>query len=164
MTPEQRHRCMAAVKGRDTKPEMLVRKFLFSKGLRYRVNNRRLPGSPDIVLKKYKTAIFIDGCFWHGHDGCRYYRQFKTNTHYWRPKKTMNNAPAYAPGADPRPPGWRAIPPWEREIRPHPCRAATLDRLYLQITGTPPSSTYPAIPSELPLAAESTPAYGPEKQ
>lgn len=57
MTPEQRHRCMAAVKGRDTKPEMLVRKFLFSKGLRYRVNNRRLPGSPDIVLKKYKTAI-----------------------------------------------------------------------------------------------------------
>lgn len=92
MTPEQRHRCMAAVKGRDTKPEMLVRKFLFSKGLRYRVNNRRLPGSPDIVLKKYKTAIFIDGCFWHGHDGCRYYRLPKTNTDYWRHKIAMNIA------------------------------------------------------------------------
>ena len=164
MTPEQRHRCMAAVKGRDTKPEMLVRKFLFSKGLRYRVNNRRLPGSPDIVLKKYKTAIFIDGCFWHGHDGCRYYRLPKTNTDYWRHKIAMNIARDYAAGVDLRLAGWRVIRIWECEIRPKALRAATLDRLYLQITGTPPSSTYPANPTELPLAAEYTPAYRPEKQ
>ena len=72
MTPEQRSRCMAAIKGKDTKPEMIVRKYLFSRGLRYRVNNRKLPGSPDIVLKKYKTVVFSDGCFWHGHEGCKY--------------------------------------------------------------------------------------------
>ena len=66
---------MAAIKCKDTKPEILVRKFLFSKGLRYRLNNRKLPGSPDIVLKKYKTVIFVDGCFWHGHKGCKYFTQ-----------------------------------------------------------------------------------------
>lgn len=63
MTPEQRSRCMAAIKGKDTKPEMIVRKYLFSRGMRYRVNNRKLPGSPDIVLKKYKTVVFIDGYY-----------------------------------------------------------------------------------------------------
>ena len=82
MTPEQRSRCMAAISGKDTKPEMVVRRFLFSKGLRYRVNNRKLSGSPDIVLKKYKTIIFIDGCFWHGHEGCKYYRLPKTNVDF----------------------------------------------------------------------------------
>ena len=63
MTPKQRSRCMVAIKGKDTKPEMIVRKYLFYRGLRYGVNNRKLPGSPDIVLKKYKTVAFIDGCF-----------------------------------------------------------------------------------------------------
>ena len=67
MTPEQRHRCMSAIKGKDTKPEIMVRKYLFSRGLRYRVNDKKLPGSPDIVMKKYGVAIFIYGCFWHGH-------------------------------------------------------------------------------------------------
>ena len=70
MTPEQRSRCMAAVKSKDTKPELMVRKFLFARGLRYRLNNRKLPGSPDIVLRKYRTVVFVDGCFWHGHDQC----------------------------------------------------------------------------------------------
>lgn len=83
MTPNQRSRCMVAIKGKDTKPEILVRKFLFSKGLRYRLNNRKLPGSPDIVLKKYKTVIFLDGCFWHGHEGCKYFRLPKSNTPFW---------------------------------------------------------------------------------
>ena len=101
MTPEQRSRCMAAVKGKDTKPEMIVRKYLFSRGLRYRVNNRKLPGSPDIVLKKYKTVVFIDGCFWHGHEGCKYYRLPKTNVNFWRHKIAMNIARDYANGVDP---------------------------------------------------------------
>lgn len=90
MTPNQRSRCMAAIKGKDTKPEILVRKFLFSKGLRYRLNNRKLPGSPDIVLKKYKTVIFVDGCFWHGHEGCKYFRLPKSNTSFWETKITQN--------------------------------------------------------------------------
>ena len=75
---------MAAVKGKDTKPEIIVRKYLFSRGLRYRVNNRKLPGSPDIVLRKYKTVIFVDGCFWHAHRGCKYYRLPKSNVDFWR--------------------------------------------------------------------------------
>lgn len=90
MTPEQRHRCMAAIKGKDTKPEIIVRKYLFSRGLRYRINNRKLPGSPDIVLKKYRTVVFIDGCFWHGHEGCKYFRLPKSNVDFWRHKIAMN--------------------------------------------------------------------------
>lgn len=83
MTPYERSRCMAAIKGRNTKPEMLVRKFLFAKGLRYRVNSRKLPGSPDIVFRKYKTVVFVDGCFWHGHQDCRLSRLPKSNIDFW---------------------------------------------------------------------------------
>ena len=114
MTPEQRSRCMAAISGKDTKPEMVVRRFLFSKGLRYRVNNRKLSGSPDIVLKKYKTIIFIDGCFWHGHEGCKYYRLPKTNV-------------------DLKLAGWRVIRIWECEIKTKAQRNTALEALYLDI-------------------------------
>lgn len=65
MSREERSRCMAAIKGKDTKPELIVRKYLFSRGLRYRVQVKKLPGRPDIVMRKYKTVIFVDGCFWH---------------------------------------------------------------------------------------------------
>lgn len=86
MTPEQRSRCMAAIKGKDTKPEMIVRKYLFSRGLRFRVQVRKLPGTPDIVLPKYKTVIFVNGCFWHGHEGCKYFRLPKSNVDFWKEK------------------------------------------------------------------------------
>ena len=66
LTKEQRHRNMVAIRGKDTKPELLVRKFLFSRGFRYRLNHPRLPGHPDLVLRKYRTVIFVNGCFWHG--------------------------------------------------------------------------------------------------
>lgn len=65
LTKEQRHRCMSAIKGKNTKPELLVRKFLFGRGFRYRLNHPRLPGHPDLVLRKYRTVIFVNGCFWH---------------------------------------------------------------------------------------------------
>ncbi|MBC7451038.1 MAG: DNA mismatch endonuclease Vsr [Cytophagales bacterium] len=71
---------MSQIKGKDTKPEMLVRKFLFSKGFRFRLHVKDLPGKPDIVLPKYRTVIFIHGCFWHGHEGCRYFVMPKTRT------------------------------------------------------------------------------------
>lgn len=90
MTPEQRSRCMAAVKGKDTKPEMIVRKYLFSRGMRFRVQVRKLPGTPDIVLPKYKTAIFVNGCFWHGHEGCKYFRLPKSNIEFWKEKIKRN--------------------------------------------------------------------------
>lgn len=90
MTKEQRHRCMSRIKGRDTKPEMLVRRYLHSRGYRYRVNVRSLPGTPDIVLRKYRTVIFINGCFWHGHEDCRYFVLPKSNTQYWQQKIERN--------------------------------------------------------------------------
>ena len=90
MTPEQRSRCMAAIKGKDTKPEMIVRKYLFSRGMRFRVQVRKLPGTPDIVLPKYKTAIFVNGCFWHGHEDCKYFRLPKSNVEFWKEKIKRN--------------------------------------------------------------------------
>lgn len=90
MTPEQRSRCMAAVKGKDTKPEMIVRKYLFSRGMRFRVQVRKLPGTPDIVLPKYKTVIFVNGCFWHGHEDCKYFRLPKSNVEFWKEKIKRN--------------------------------------------------------------------------
>lgn len=74
---------MSQIKGKNTKPEMLVRKFLFSKGFRYRLHVKNLPGKPDLVLPKYKTIIFINGCFWHGHENCKYYVIPKTRTEWW---------------------------------------------------------------------------------
>lgn len=90
MTPEQRSRCMAAIKGKDTKPEMIVRKYLFSRGMRFRVQVRKLPGTPDIVLPKYKTVIFVNGCFWHGHEDCKYFRLPKSNVEFWKEKIKRN--------------------------------------------------------------------------
>jgi DNA mismatch endonuclease (patch repair protein) len=71
---------MSQIKGKDTKPEMLVRRFLFSKGVRYRLHDKKLPGKPDMVFPKYKKVIFIHGCFWHGHEGCKYFVVPKTRT------------------------------------------------------------------------------------
>lgn len=153
MTPEERSRCMAAIRSKDTKPEMAVRRYLFSRGLRYRVSNRKLPGSPDIVLKKYKTAIFIDGCFWHGHAGCRAYRLPSTNEKFWRHKINMNMARDYAANVDLELTGWRVIRIWECEVKSKAARELLLPQLYDAIvTGTPfPQSS----PSEL-LANSST--------
>lgn len=87
-----RSRNMAAIKSKNTKPEETVRKYLFSKGFRYRKNDTRLIGKPDIVLPKYKTVIFVNGCFWHGHDGCRYFVVPKTNTEFWINKLQGNKS------------------------------------------------------------------------
>jgi len=81
---------MSQIKGKDTKPEILVRKFLFSKGFRYRLYDKKLPGKPDIVLPKYKTVIFVNGCFWHGHENCRYFVIPKTRTDWWIRKIERN--------------------------------------------------------------------------
>lgn len=87
---ETRSYNMSRIKGKDTKPEMLVRKFLFAQGFRYRLHVKTLPGKPDIVLPKYKTAIFIHGCFFHGHDSCKYFKWPKDNSEFWLNKITNN--------------------------------------------------------------------------
>lgn len=77
---------MSRIRGKDTKPELLVRRFLFANGLRYRLYDKKLPGKPDIILKKFKTVIFVHGCFWHGHDSCKYFVVPKTRTEFWLDK------------------------------------------------------------------------------
>ena len=87
---EKRSKVMAKIRGRETKPEILVRKYLFSKGVRYRLHDEKLPGKPDIVLPKYHTAIFIHGCFWHGHPDCKKSKLPATNTGFWEKKISGN--------------------------------------------------------------------------
>ena len=77
---------MSRIRNKDTKPEILVRKFLFANGFRYRLNYKKLPGKPDIVLAKYKTVIFVNGCFWHGHENCKYFKLPATRTEWWKEK------------------------------------------------------------------------------
>lgn len=81
---------MSQIKGKNTKPEILVRGFLFSRGFRYRLHDNRLPGKPDIVLPQYKTVIFVNGCFWHGHEGCKYFVIPKTRKEWWVDKIEHN--------------------------------------------------------------------------
>ena len=89
-TPKQRSYNMSRIRSKDTKPEELVRKHLFSQGFRYRKNDARLPGKPDIVLPKYKTVIFVNGCFWHAHEGCKYFVWPKNNAGFWKKKIESN--------------------------------------------------------------------------
>ena len=117
MSIEQRHKNMAAVKSKDTKPEMVVRKYLWSRGFRYRVNNPRLPGHPDIVLRKYHTCIFVNGCFWHGHEGCKYFRMPKTNTEFWEKKISRNRERDREEQKQLARMGWHCITVWECELK-----------------------------------------------
>ncbi|MDF2431890.1 MAG: mismatch endonuclease, patch repair protein [Mucilaginibacter sp.] len=114
---ETRSYNMSRIRSKDTKPEMLVRKFLHKNGFRYRLHVKDLPGKPDIVLPKYKTIIFIHGCFWHGHEGCKYYVVPKTRTEWWLHKIGTNttndtNAENLLKAA-----GWNIIKIWECELK-----------------------------------------------
>ncbi len=149
MTPEQRHRCMAAIKGKDTKPELIVRKYLFSRGLRFRIQVRKLPGRPDIVLPKYKTVIFVDGCFWHGHEGCKYYRLPKSNIDFWRAKIERNTARDARNEAELRSQGWRVLRVWECDIRTVATRDAYFQRLYDTIITPIPDTAATSLPGTI---------------
>lgn len=108
---------MSCIKGKNTKPEEIVRKTLFAKGFRYRKNDSRLPGTPDIVLPKYKTVIFVNGCFWHGHKGCKYYVVPKSNTEFWVNKITSNIKRDVIKATQLQDLGWRVITIWECELK-----------------------------------------------
>lgn len=129
MTPEQRHRCMAAIKSNDTKPEMLVRRYLHALGYRYGLHNKKLPGSPDIVLRRLRTVIFINGCFWHGHDNCKYYRLPKTNPDFWRTKIEANRARDARTASALRTLGWHVIVIWGCQLKTEELRTKTLREL-----------------------------------
>jgi len=107
---------MAKIKGKETKPEILVRKFLFSKGFRYRIHDRRYPGTPDIVLPKYNTTIFVHGCFWHGHDGCMAAKLPQTNVEFWQEKIEENRKRDAENLIKLKESGWNVIVIWECEL------------------------------------------------
>ena len=117
LTPEQRHLNMAAVHSASTKPELKLRRTLWRLGFRYHVNDRRLPGTPDIVLPKYRTVIFVHGCYWHGHEGCKYYTIPKTNTEFWTAKITRNQERDQQTWRQLEAKGWYVIVVWECELK-----------------------------------------------
>ena len=167
LTKEQRHRNMAAIRGRDTKPEILVRKFLFSRGFRYRLNHPRLPGHPDLVLRKYRTVIFVNGCFWHGHENCKYFRLPKTNIDFWQKKIERNQERDKKEQCQLAAMGWHCITIWECQLKPKTrmqtleSLAYTLNHIYLEDRKV---KTYEIPESDNNLmAAEPEPTYGKTK-
>ena len=117
LTPEQRRRCMAAIRGRDTRPERVVRSLVHRLGGRFRLHDPDLPGRPDLVFKARRRIIFVHGCFWHMHD-CRYGRVTpKTNAAFWRDKRTRNVARDKSGIARLKAAGWRVLVVWECQTR-----------------------------------------------
>jgi len=108
---------MAAIHSASTKPEQILRRALWHQGFRYRVNDKRLPGSPDIVLPKYHTVIFVHGCFWHGHKGCPNYTVPKTNTDFWVEKVARNQERDQETWRQLEAKGWFVIVVWECELK-----------------------------------------------
>ena len=146
LSPEERHKNMAAIRGKDTKPEMIVRRWLWKRGFRYRLNSKKLPGRPDLVLRKYRTCIFVNGCFWHGHnvalpqmsDGkCQMEDVIessecckipKTNREFWVAKIRRNQERDIEEQKALAKMGWHCITVWECELKPSK-REATLKSL-----------------------------------
>lgn len=118
LSAEQRHKNMAAIHSANTKPEIIVRKYLFSRGFRYRLNHKRLPGHPDIVLRKYRTCIFVNGCFWHGHEGCKDFKIPKSNTDFWIEKIERNKQRDAKTQKQLAKMGWHCITVWGCELKP----------------------------------------------
>ena len=185
LSEQQRHVNMAAIRSKDTKPEMVVRRWLWGHGFRYRLNHQRLPGKPDIVMRKYRTCIFVNGCFWHGHrlsfaqsekrkvkseeshessDCCKIP---KTNKEFWVAKIRRNQERDLKVQHELAAMGWHTITIWECELKPKvrdktlESLAFTLNRIFLQDHIV---KRY-EIPEEEPMmAAEDTPTYNSERE
>ena len=117
MTPEQRFKCMSHNRAKNTGPELSLRYALWHQGFRYRINDKRLPGRPDIVLPKYRTVIFVHGCFWHGHKDCKYYTVPKTNTDFWVAKVARNQERDQEVWRKLEAKGWNVIIVWECQLK-----------------------------------------------
>ena len=117
LSPEQRSQNMAAIHSASTKPEQKLRYALWHQGFRYRINEKRLPGRPDIVLPKYRTVVFVHGCFWHGHKDCKYYTVPKTNTEFWMAKVARNQERDQEVWRKLEAKGWSVIIVWECELK-----------------------------------------------
>lgn len=133
-TIEQRRYNMQQIKATNTKPELLVRKFLHANGFRYSLHKKSLPGKPDIVLTKYKTVIFIHGCFWHGHSNCKYFTIPKTRTEWWINKINANKANDAKAVRALKKEGWKVITVWECKLKARKIEK-TLQQLLLKHLG-----------------------------
>jgi DNA mismatch endonuclease (patch repair protein) len=134
----QRHYNMSQIRSKDTKPEEIVRKYLFNQGFRYRKNDARYPGKPDIVLPKFKTIVFVHGCFWHQHPGCKKARIPDTNTDFWTQKFERNVLRDKRNQELLKAAGWRVTVVWECEVATKKKRASRLPLLAEEIKQTAP--------------------------
>lgn len=132
LSKEQRRICMSHIKSKNTKPEILVRQFLHAQGFRYRLHCKDLPGKPDIVLPKYKTVIFINGCFWHGHSECKYSSLPATNRDFWQNKISENIERDKATYDKLSILGWRVLEVWQCQLKPK-SKEETLNTLIKEI-------------------------------
>ena len=130
--PDTRSYNMSQIKGKDTKPELMVRKFLFSKGYRYRLHDKKLPGKPDIILPKYRTIIMVHGCFWHGHEGCKYFKIPDTNTEWWSEKIKKNKTNDEKNETALIALGWKIITVFECELKNN-SKETTLSNILTQL-------------------------------
>jgi DNA mismatch endonuclease (patch repair protein) len=158
---------MSRIRGRDTKPELVVRRWLWRQGYRYRLYVKSLPGRPDIVMRKWRTVIFVNGCFWHGHE-CQKHRP-ATNAQFWWEKIERNRERDARNQALLQAAGWNVIVVWECQLMPKR-RMETLreldlvlSRIVLNRTGTPHPYSWPEEDSNPAVAAETAPKYRPSK-
>ena len=172
LTTEQRHKNMAAIRSKNTKPELIVRRGLWKRGFRYRLNHKRLPGHPDLVLRKYRTCVFINGCFWHGHlvesntmESSACCKIPKTNREFWVAKIRRNKERDKEEQRKLAAMGWHCITVWECELTPKrreetlESLAFTLNHIWLQDHGTF-VNLHPEQEEEgnqMPMAAEDEP-------
>ena len=156
---------MSKIRSKDTKPELTLRKALFARGFRYRVNDSHLPGKPDIVLPKYKTVIFVNGCFWHGHEGCKHASTPKTNIKFWTDKINSNIERDKINSLKLTDLGWNVLTVWECEIR-HKYRndlTSLIDSIEAEISGNCPKKIsvkfYGEIEDKIMMVAEDIVEY-----
>jgi len=166
-SPEKRSDIMRHIKGRNTKPEMIVRRYLFSKGFRYRVNVKRLPGKPDIVLRKYHTVIFVHGCFWHGHENCKLASHPQSHSDYWESKIARNKQRDAETREKLKTLGWNTMVIWECQLKSLEVRRQTLegvvallDEAFLDLNRLGNVSRYDLGEHSESRAAEEAPSYG----
>ena len=162
ITKDERSRNMAAIRNKDTGPEMLVRRFLHAAGFRYHLHVRKLPGCPDLVFPSLHTVIFIHGCFWHGHENCKYYRLPKSNEEFWRNKISRNIERDAKARAELEKQFWHVIVIWECDLKNKSHRKETLETVAKELSDIR-NHTYSRPSSSFTEAAEPATPYGANK-
>ena len=163
LTPAQRHKNMSRIRSKNTKPELKVRRWLWEHGYRYRLNVKDIPGRPDIVLRKYKTVIFVNGCFWHGHDGCDKFVMPKSNVGFWRSKISRNRERDLKNYKTLQESGWNVIVVWECELKSSSFEE-TMAKIVSLIGNNPQKPfEYPDPDSGFAIAAEPEVSYSPHQ-